>query len=143
MRGNSALLVMPDYRYGKLLHHLRSLQIPVHAAQNCQQARKLLVGRDDTKVVITDVTLPDGNWCDILRYLVHQNIPANVIVASQLPDERLWSEVLWRGAYDLLVEPYDGGEVRRIVEGALGRAGSSEYLTCAGTGSVGISKFLD
>ena len=32
---------------------------------------------------------------------------------------RLWSEALWRGVHDLLVEPYENFEVKRAVEGAL------------------------
>ena len=72
----------------------------------------------DIDVVITDLTLPDGNWCDILKYLVDEGIRANVVVNAPFADERLWSEILWRGAYDLLVEPYENFELKRVVEGA-------------------------
>jgi FixJ family two-component response regulator len=56
--------------------------------------------------------------------LVDRGIHASVVVSARLADERLWSEVLWRGAYDVIVEPYEAEEVRRIVEGAL-RAAST------------------
>jgi hypothetical protein len=36
----------------------------------------------------------------------------------RMGDERLWSEVLERGGYDLLIEPYDGTGAWAVVEGA-------------------------
>ncbi len=55
-------------------------------------------------MIITQLTLADGNWCDLFKYLVDRGSHASVVVSSPQADERLWSEVLWRGAYDLLVE---------------------------------------
>ena len=47
------------------------------------------------------------------------DIHASTVVSSPHADERLWSEVLWRGAYDLLVEPHESREVHQTVTGAL------------------------
>jgi hypothetical protein len=43
-------------------------------------------------------------------------------VSSPAADEHFWSEILWRGVHDLLVEPHDADQVRRAVEGAIRHA---------------------
>jgi DNA-binding NtrC family response regulator len=73
----------------------------------------------DVSLVFTDVSHADGNWSDLLRFVVNRGIAAHVVVCSRRADEGLWSEVLWRGGYDVLVEPFDREELARIVEGAL------------------------
>jgi DNA-binding NarL/FixJ family response regulator len=65
-------------------------------------------------LVITDVTLPDGNWVNVLRLTLESSSSPGVLVHSRVINDRLWSEVLWRGAYDMLIAPYsskDGGEI--------------------------------
>ncbi len=66
-------------------------------------------------LVMCDEKLPDGNWRDVLTRL--EALPGSpaLIVASHLADERLWAEVLNRGAYDLLLEPFRAEEVVRTV----------------------------
>jgi DNA-binding response OmpR family regulator len=49
---------------------------------------------------------------DYLSLLPH---PPLLILSSRLPDERIWSEALNLGAYDILAKPYDPAEVIRIV----------------------------
>ena len=44
---------------------------------------------------------------------------ASSVKGSPRGDEKLWPEVLWRGAFDLIVEPFESFEVRRIVDGTL------------------------
>ena len=124
MKMSMAMVVMSPERRRSLERSLELLNVQVVHAGSCQEARILLKEHPPVSVVITDVSLIDGNWCDVFRYLVDNGIHASVVVSSRLADERLWSEVLWRGAYDVLVEPYEADEVRRIVEGAL-RAATS------------------
>jgi len=119
MKPTVALLVMSPERRLPLLKKLKPLNTEVVAVENCQQLRSLLESQPPVDVVITEVTLADGNWCDVFRYLVDHGVHASVIVSSPRADEILWSEVLWRGAYDLLVEPYESDEVRHTLEGAL------------------------
>jgi DNA-binding NtrC family response regulator len=114
-----ALLVMPAERRRLLIQSLRPLHLEILAVENCQQAHRLLKTHPPVEVVITDLSLSDGNWCDVFRYVIDNGISASLVVTSRLADERLWSEVLWRGAHDMLVEPFDSSEVLRIVEGAL------------------------
>lgn len=122
-----ALLVLSSCKHlPPFLRNLESLDLEVLAVESFREARELLQTYPRVKVVIADVTLSDGNWCDILKYIVDSGIQASVVVRTRLADENLWSEVLWRGAYDLLVEPLESVEVTRIVEGALRAVESSE-----------------
>ena len=124
-----ALVVMNQERRLPLLANLKKLNLDVLTVANCQQARALLATCPPVEVIITDVTLADGNWRDIFKCLADHNVPASVVVSSAPADENLWSEILWRGAYDLLVEPYEKGEVRRVVEGALRAAKARRAAT--------------
>lgn len=120
------LVISGTDRVSTLLTGLRPLNAAVRTLKNCREARRWLRDHPDVDVIITDVSLSDGNWCDLLRYLVDSGVTASVVVTSSTADEALWSEVLWRGAYDLLVEPYEDFEVRRIVDGAVRAARSSQ-----------------
>jgi DNA-binding NtrC family response regulator len=130
MRPVAALLVMSRERRSPLLKSLKLLDIEVLAVETCQQARGLLQTHPPVDVVITQVTLPDGNWCDVFKYLVDNGVQASLIVSSPHADEILFSEVLWRGAYDLIVEPYQADELRKTLEGAL-RAKESSRIAAA------------
>ncbi len=114
------LLVMPSTeRRSGFVPKLRALGGRLLAAESCRDFRALLRRHGDVDVVVTDTTLSDGNWCDVLNYVLKQGSQANVVVASEAGDAKLWSEVLWRGAYDMLVEPVATEEVERVMRGAL------------------------
>ena len=67
-------------------------------------------------VVIADRRLIDGSsWKDVLTSLDGHADRPQLIVADRLADEALWAEVLNRGGYDLLISPFDPGEVQRVV----------------------------
>ncbi len=118
------LLVMEPEESRALIEILRSHRFQVLAAGSCGEARQILETRPPVEVIIGGTSYRDGNWCDLLRWLVEHEHRASLVVTVGQADERLWSEVLWRGAYDLLVEPYESSEVCRVVEAAA-RASSS------------------
>jgi DNA-binding NtrC family response regulator len=103
---------------GALAVTLAHMEARVLAATNCREARQLLASEGPMDVVVTEVSLPDGNWCDLLLSMVKHGLDASLVVISGSDDQRLWSEVLWRGAYDMLVEPFGPEEARRALEGA-------------------------
>jgi DNA-binding NtrC family response regulator len=86
---------------------------------NCRQARQALARRRQLKLVISDVTLQDGDWRDALAAAQQRPGGISFLISTPFADDGLWSEALWRGAHDLLVEPYSGSELRRIVESAV------------------------
>ena len=114
------LLVMAPPACRQVASDLESLEgVRVLAARDCREARQLLSAHPDVSVVFTNVSHADGNWADLLRFVVNRGFRAHVVVCSRRADEGLWSEVLWRGGYDVVVEPFDRAELARVVEGAL------------------------
>jgi DNA-binding response OmpR family regulator len=57
-------------------------------------------------IVICEAQLPDGSWKDVLSRLAHILEPPRLVVASHYAGERLWSEVLNLGGFDLLATPF-------------------------------------
>ena len=92
---------------------LAELQLEVVAAASSSVYRNLARERRFA-VVICDTKLPDGSWVDVFETLTHEEAPS-FIVTSRLADDRLWVDVLHRGAYDVLVQPFDRSEVARVI----------------------------
>ena len=63
-------------------------------------------------VVLCDSRLDWRHLLDQLRGLPE---PPYLIVTSRLADDRLWSEALNLGAYDVLAKPFDANEVTRVL----------------------------
>jgi DNA-binding NtrC family response regulator len=87
-------------------------------AEHLGEARAVL-GEGATGVVISDCAFSDGHsWKDVLSDLDRMHPTPPLIVTDRLVDERLWSEVLNHGCYDLLAKPFETKEVLRIVSSA-------------------------
>ena len=71
--------------------------------------------RYDTGVVICERALPDGDWKHMMSKLESLPLRPSLIVTSRLADELLWAEVFNLGGYDVLAQPFDSDEVRRVV----------------------------
>jgi len=105
-----------------LVEHLRDARLEVSVVETCWEAHAFLANHPTLDLVVTQVSLPDGNWSDIVRYVVDYAEKAGILVTCPTADEQFWSEILWRGVYDLLIEPCDAYQVRRAVEGAIRHA---------------------
>lgn len=93
---------------------LRSDHRPVVVAGSCEEAFRL-ISRCPVAAIITNDTLPDGDWGRVLGHVQAQSLPVNLIVASRVADEGLWAEVLNLGGFDLLMKPFVADEVRRVL----------------------------
>ncbi|MBI1791854.1 MAG: hypothetical protein HYR60_30370 [Acidobacteria bacterium] len=69
-------------------------------------------------VVLTEAALDDGTWHDVLRVVGQVSPATQVVVTDSFATDRLWAEALSYGAYDLLVQPFQQAEVRRILSSA-------------------------
>jgi PleD family two-component response regulator len=67
-------------------------------------------------VVFCECSLPDGAWKDILEVTLTLQERVPLVVTSAIADERLWSEVLNLGGYDVLAKPFVEDEVRRVLD---------------------------
>ena len=125
----TALVVMSQERRSRLLDHLSGVGVNVRTASSCEEAVALLREDPEVRVVLTDLALPDGSWFDVLNCVGDLKSSAEVVVCARVADERLWTQVLEAGGFDVLVEPYQEREVRRILGAA--STGRSQHLAAA------------
>jgi DNA-binding NarL/FixJ family response regulator len=52
----------------------------VKEAASCREAARILEDATEADLILTDVSLPDGNWCDVLRLVYELRIAAEVRV---------------------------------------------------------------
>ena len=116
---STALLVMPPERSTLLLRQLAGIPSNIRAVSSCEAAAEQL--RDDPAInlVLTDLGLPDGTWSDVLNLAGKSQSGASVVVCTRVDDERLWTSVLEAGGFDVLVEPWEQGEISRVVSAAI------------------------
>ena len=117
-----AMLVMAPERCLPLLDALESCGVEVLPVSNCNEARRIFEAQPLLQVVVTDAVLRDGDWRQVLAIVAQGRRKIEVVVCSRLCDPKLWLNVLEEGGYDVLVEPFDHEEVRRIVEAAAARS---------------------
>jgi DNA-binding response OmpR family regulator len=67
-----------------------------------------------TPVAICESALPDGTWQDVLGRLDRMQCPPMLVVTSRIADDRLWSEVLNLGGYNVLAKPLNMKEVFHV-----------------------------
>ncbi len=114
----TALIVMPQEWRSRLLDQLSGIRANILIASSCSEAVELLRDTPAIRVVLTDLSLPDGSWLDVLNRVANLNPSAEVVVCARMADERLWTAVLEAGGFDVLVEPYQEGELKRVIEAA-------------------------
>jgi DNA-binding NtrC family response regulator len=116
--GNGILFVSPHREDAKVLSQmLRSLAVSIEYVGDLQHARGQMMGAA-YPVILTEASLPDGTWLDVLD-LAHRVAPdSEVIVTDRDADARFWAEALNRGAYDLIAQPFAAIEVQRILGNA-------------------------
>jgi len=79
-----------------------------------QEARRRLA-EECYGSILTEANLVDGDWRDVLGLALGLDATPAVIVTHRFADEGFWDEVLNLGCYDMLAQPFDPREVRRIV----------------------------
>ena len=55
--------------------------------------------------VLSGVRLPDGNWAEVLAYLVRSGRNADFLLCTSVEDERLEAQVLARGGAGVVSRP--------------------------------------
>jgi DNA-binding NtrC family response regulator len=127
--GPVVLLVLscPE-RQARLAAILHALGVDLLWVRQCWEARALLQTRPPLLSVVTDATLADGNWCDVLQTVVDYDPQAGVVlVAPSSADEMLWSEAIWQGVHDILVDPFTEAEAQQVVESVLRVARAQQH----------------
>jgi DNA-binding NtrC family response regulator len=96
---------------------LACVPLELSHAGEVKQARERLL-HFSYGVVLTEARLPDGTWLDVMNAVAESSPCSALIVTKRAADDLFWAEALNRGAYDLLAQPFDAGEVRRILSNA-------------------------
>lgn len=94
-----------------------SVPLELDHASEVRQVRERLK-RYSYGAVLTEARLPDGTWLDVLNAVSDLASCSALIVTKRAADDLFWAEVLNQGAYDLLAQPFDAGEVQRILTNA-------------------------
>lgn len=103
---------------------LHPLPLMLDHAESIAQARQRLRA-DEYDVVLTEASLPDGRWLDVLHLVRESPREPQVIVTDRQADARFWAEALNLGAYDLLSQPFYQPEVQRVLYNACSRLAAS------------------
>jgi len=74
-------------------------------------------------VVLTEAKLDDGNWLDLLE--LTRRLGTELVVTDAWADAQFWALAINMGAYDMLAQPFDGTEVRRVLASASSSARSA------------------
>jgi two-component system, NtrC family, response regulator PilR len=104
----------------RLSQMLQSLPLVLSHVKSLQQARAKL-NEEDFDLILTEASLPDGKWLDVLHLARECPQELEIIVTDPQADARFWAEALNLGAYDLLAQPFYEPEVRRILYNACSR----------------------
>jgi DNA-binding NtrC family response regulator len=108
------LLISPfDEDHQHLRGILKHSNWQQHDARTQSEAFEFL-RENVTPVVICESELPDGSWQDVLSQFERIQSPPFLVVTSRKADDRLWSEALNLGAYNVLAKPLDAKEVFHV-----------------------------
>ena len=109
------LLISPfDEDHQHLRDILKHSNWQQHGARSQRESFDFL-RENVTPVVICESELPDGTWQNVLAQLGQMRCPPLLVVTSRMADDRLWSEVLNMGAYNVLAKPLIMKEVFHVV----------------------------
>lgn len=109
------LLISPfDEDHEDLREILRHSNWQQHQGRTLVGAFGFLQG-NSTPVVICEAELPDGPWKDVLARLALIKCPPILVVSARLADDKLWSDVLHLGGYNVVVKPLNLKQVSRLV----------------------------
>jgi DNA-binding NtrC family response regulator len=115
------LVCDPDPQGQKMIREcLQDSSIKVLFSSPAEPLENTLAKYSPFNAVVIDLPTPAKRSCDNLVSAVKRVAPsAKVIFLSRLADEKLWSQVLSLGAYDLLPKPLERTEFLRTVFGAV------------------------
>lgn len=91
--------------------------IRVHYAATLEEADHLMAVRNAT-VLLAEAGSGCDKWEAAMEMLNKHHPAAALVLVSGDADEGFWIDALEKGAYDLVLKPFVGSELRRILENA-------------------------
>ena len=119
-REKTPILVLDDdpIVVKSLAEYLRVEGYDVRSAQSLQQCMDLLA-REQFRVVLTDVRLPEGSGFDLLQHIKATNLSTSVIMLTGYGTIEDAVRAIKMGAFDYVTKPISDEEVTLAIERAL------------------------
>ena len=117
LRTDCVFLTPSTTEFEEARQFLKAASIHLHLAVSLSQARSLLVATD-ARVLLAEVDSVDGSWQRALDMAQLLHPPRALVAAGTHIDEQFWISALERGAFDVLLMPFDAEELKRIIENA-------------------------
>lgn len=93
--------------------------IRTRQVRTCSEARAALREPGQPALVLTDTSLPDGTWADVIAAASVSPTTVPVIVVSRMVDIKFYCHVMESGAYDFVVPPLAPADLDYIIRGAI------------------------
>lgn len=105
---NSVLIVDDDKSVNNFLERfLRQKGYLSIQAVKTSQAAIEIIKKEDIKLVLLDIKLPDMDGIETLKKIKEIKKDINVIMITGFPEEATAREALKLGAYDYIIKPFD------------------------------------
>jgi DNA-binding NtrC family response regulator len=103
---------------------LKLLGVAVTAVSRNSRAQEILVAGEPPDLILTDEILIDGDWRQMVEEALNRDPNSLIVIcARSAPDSNFWSEVLHRGAYDVIADPNNQIALASLVRTAALRRG--------------------
>ena len=116
MRKNRVLFVDDDFsvlKTGELI--LKSLDSNVIFASDGQEAIDILLQDKNFDIIFLDLTMPNKDGFDVLKFLQIHNITIPVIVQTGLISQNTYRKVKNLGATGYIEKPYGRKEIEEMI----------------------------
>ena len=97
-----------------LANLFESLSRKLYVARTRAQAQSYL-RNPEVSLILCERDLADGSWKDVLSETAGRDAAPLLIVVSTFADDRLWTEVLELGGYDVVAKPFVPKEMVRVL----------------------------
>jgi two-component system NtrC family response regulator len=117
---DSILVVDDEPNYRLIIGQvLASEGFDVVEAGSGAEALDLFKARPELALVLTDITMPEGDGIELLTWVKEERPEVPVVMLTAHHDVRLAVEAMRRGAFDYLTKPYTNSDLIRCVKKAL------------------------
>ncbi len=119
MRGNPFVLLVHEHPepFDSLKRVLKDMSVDVYSVRTCKEAEHL-ISQSKPQVVFSESALRDGSWVSLLNLSETANVPLDVIVVGLLPDTKLYTSVMERGAFDFVAPPFEHEPLNFVMRSA-------------------------
>jgi DNA-binding NtrC family response regulator len=114
---------MNPVRSRALIEQIQDQGVSVLVASGRDEARDILQSSLQVPIILTDESLPDGDWRDVLHDVTAAGLSSEVVVCTG-PEQSLalCFDLLDRGAFGLMSEPFDRDQLQWLINAATSRS---------------------